>query len=88
MATARAAAAAGTVMALSMGSTRLLEDVAAVEAARLWFQPYLFDDDASLQGYLTGPIVAQLKNSPVMSDMSARTYDVLTGPTAITRGPV
>jgi 4-hydroxymandelate oxidase len=44
VATARAATAAGTVMALSMGATRLLEDVAAVDGARLWFQPYLFDD--------------------------------------------
>ncbi len=44
VATARAAAAASTVMALSMGANRLLEDVAAVDGARLWFQPYLFDD--------------------------------------------
>lgn len=44
VATARAATAAATVMALSMGANRLLEDVAAVDGARLWFQPYLFDD--------------------------------------------
>jgi len=44
VATARAATAAGTIMALSMGSNRLLEDVAAVDGSRLWFQPYLFDD--------------------------------------------
>jgi 4-hydroxymandelate oxidase len=44
VATARAATAAGTLMALSMGANRLLEDVAKVEGARLWFQPYLFDD--------------------------------------------
>ncbi len=44
VATARAATAAGTVMALSMGANRLLEDVAAVQGSRLWFQPYLFDD--------------------------------------------
>lgn len=42
--TARAAAAAGTVMALSMGSTRTIEDVAAAATRPLWFQPYLFDD--------------------------------------------
>lgn len=44
VATARAAAAAGTAMALSMGSTRTIEDVAAAAARSLWFQPYLFDD--------------------------------------------
>lgn len=44
VATARAAAAAGTAMALSMGSTRTIEDVAAAAARPLWFQPYLFDD--------------------------------------------
>jgi len=44
VATARAAGAAGTVMALSMGSTRTIEDVAVAATGPLWFQPYLFDD--------------------------------------------
>lgn len=44
VATARAAGAARTVMALSMGSTRTIEDVGAAAAGPLWFQPYLFDD--------------------------------------------
>lgn len=44
VATARAAGAAGTVMALSMGSNRTIEDVAAAATGPLWFQPYLFDD--------------------------------------------
>ncbi|MBM4435119.1 MAG: alpha-hydroxy-acid oxidizing protein [Chloroflexi bacterium] len=44
VATARAAGAAGTVMALSMGSTRTIEDVGAAATGPLWFQPYLFDD--------------------------------------------
>ena len=42
--TARAAGAAGTLMALSMGSTRTIEDVADAATGPLWFQPYLFDD--------------------------------------------
>lgn len=44
VATARAAGVAGTAMALSMGSTRTIEDVAAAATGPLWFQPYLFDD--------------------------------------------
>ena len=45
VATARAATAAKTFMALSMGANRTIEDVAAAAACPLWFQPYLFDDD-------------------------------------------
>lgn len=44
VATARAAGAAGTIMAVSMGSNRTIEDVAAAATRPLWFQPYLFDD--------------------------------------------
>lgn len=44
VATARAAGAAGTLMVLSMGSTRSIEDVGDAAAGPLWFQPYLFDD--------------------------------------------
>jgi 4-hydroxymandelate oxidase len=44
VATARAAGAAGTLMAVSMGSTRSIEDVADAATGPLWFQPYLFDD--------------------------------------------
>ena len=44
VATARAAGAAGTAMALSMGSTRTIEDVGDAASGPLWFQPYLFDD--------------------------------------------
>jgi 4-hydroxymandelate oxidase len=44
VATARAAGVAGTLMVLSMGSTRTIEDVAEAASGPLWFQPYLFDD--------------------------------------------
>lgn len=49
VATARAATAAGTVMAVSMGSNRLMEDIAAAAGRPVWFQPYLSDDDAIVQ---------------------------------------
>jgi 4-hydroxymandelate oxidase len=44
LATARAAAAAGTVMCLSSLSTRAVEEVAKAAAAPFWFQLYMYRD--------------------------------------------
>ncbi len=49
VATARAATAANTFMALSMGANRTIEEVAAAADCPLWFQPYLFDDQVYLR---------------------------------------
>jgi hypothetical protein len=49
---------------------------------------YLFEDDASLQDYLAGPLAAQVTSHPAFSDMSAKQFDVMPAATAITRGPV
>jgi 4-hydroxymandelate oxidase len=49
VAMARAATTADTFMALSMGATRTLEDVASAAGCPLWFQPYLFDDRVYLR---------------------------------------
>src|SRR5512141_3430119 len=49
---------------------------------------YLFDDEASLQAFLDGPIVAAVKNNPAISNISAKTFDVMDALTAGTRGPV
>jgi len=49
---------------------------------------YLFDDESSLRAYLTGPLAAQVKSHPALSDMSAKQFDVMEDVTAITRGPV
>ena len=49
---------------------------------------YLFEDEASLWAYLEGPLAAQVKNHPALSDMSAKLFDVMGDLTAITRGPV
>ena len=49
---------------------------------------YLFESDAAAQSYLSGPIVAALKSNPVVSNISAKVFDVLEGHTAITRGPL
>jgi len=49
---------------------------------------YLFDDESSLQAYLTGPLAAQVKSHPALSDMSVKQFDLMEDITAITRGPV
>jgi hypothetical protein len=49
---------------------------------------YLFDDAASAQAFLGGPIPAGLDQHPAVSDISVGQFEVLDGPTAITRGPV
>ena len=49
---------------------------------------YLFESEAAAQAYLAGPIVAALKASPAVSNISAKLFDVLESHTTITRGPV
>lgn len=49
---------------------------------------YLFDDESSVQAYLAGPIVDNIKKHPALSDISAKVFDVMEGPTAVTRGPL
>ncbi len=47
----------------------------------------LFDDEASLQGYLAGPVAA-MKNDPTLSNISVKQFDVMEEHSAITRGPI
>jgi 2-keto-3-deoxy-6-phosphogluconate aldolase len=49
---------------------------------------YLFESEAAAQSYLAGLIVAALKSSPAVCNISAKLFDVLESHTAITRGPV
>ena len=49
---------------------------------------YLFDDEASLQAFLAGPIVSAVKSDPTLSNISAKTFDVMEALTAVTRGPL
>ena len=46
---------------------------------------YLFDDDAALQAFLDGPIIAEMKGDPTLS---IKAFDVIAELTTITRGPV
>jgi hypothetical protein len=55
------------------------------EAEREFGGIYLFDDEASANAYLSGPIVAQLGQHPALSDITAKQFDVLEEPSVVTR---
>ena len=46
---------------------------------------YLFDDDAAVEAFLDGPIIAEMKGDPTLS---IKAFDVIPELTTITRGPV
>jgi hypothetical protein len=58
------------------------------DAERMGGGIYLFEDDASAQAYLEGPIIAGLDKVPGISEVSVRQFQVLDSLTAVTRGPV
>ena len=49
---------------------------------------YLFRDEASVNAYLHGDIVARLKKAPTIKDISAKIFDVDESLTQKTRGPI
>jgi len=49
---------------------------------------YLFADDASVEAFLKGEIVAGLKSNPALSDIEAKVSDILPEHTKIARGPI
>jgi hypothetical protein len=49
---------------------------------------YLFETRKDAETYASGPIVAGLKASPVVSDISAKFFDVLEEQSAVTRAPL
>lgn len=49
---------------------------------------YLFENRESAESYMAGPIVAGLKASPAVSNISAKLFDVLSEHSAITRAPL
>jgi len=49
---------------------------------------YLFRDEASVNAYLNGDIVAGLKKQPTIKDISAKIFDVDENLTHKTRGPL
>ena len=49
---------------------------------------YLFDSHASLDAYLNGPLVAELRKLTAIRNVSMKQYDVMPDVTLLTRGPV
>ena len=49
---------------------------------------YVFDDAATAQSFLEGPLAATVVSHPALSDFSVKQFDVMDSLTTITRGPV
>ena len=49
---------------------------------------YLFENAASLDAFLSGPLAAQVTSHPALSDFSVKQFGIMEEFTAITRGPV
>jgi hypothetical protein len=47
---------------------------------------YLFADRAAATAYLEGPIVKGLRENPALANVEVRLFDVIEGPSVITRG--
>ena len=48
---------------------------------------YLFDSQASLDAYLNGPLVAQMRGLTSIRNISMKQFEVMPEVTALTRGP-
>jgi len=79
--------------------TSMAEDIARVPGLlwKVWLMNeseneaggiYWFVDEASLQSYLDGPIVAAVASHPALEQISVKAFDNLSGLSEITRGPV
>ncbi|MEJ2100631.1 MAG: YdhR family protein, partial [Desulfobacterales bacterium] len=84
---------------LKKGYEHVVNDIAAVPGLRwkIWIMNeqtheagglYLFNDQDAVEAYLEGPLIAALKNNPVLGEFSFKQFDVLDDLTSITRGPV
>ena len=49
---------------------------------------YFFDTGEALSDYLSGPIVAQLRDHPALTDVTVKRFNVMEELTSATRGPV
>jgi hypothetical protein len=49
---------------------------------------YLFESEDATRAYLAGPAVAALKASPVVSNISAKTFAIMPEHSSITRAPL
>jgi hypothetical protein len=49
---------------------------------------YLFQDKQSLDAYLSGPIIRQIKSLPHLREISAKWFEAIPELTVVTRGPI
>ena len=56
------------------------------EARRRAGGAYLFADRAAATAYVEGPVIAGLRKNPAIREVTVRLFDVLSGPSEITRG--
>jgi hypothetical protein len=49
---------------------------------------YLFESDRTVNEFLSGPLVAEVKGHPALYDLQAKVFDVMPDVSEITRGPV
>jgi hypothetical protein len=49
---------------------------------------YLFEDEASVNAYLEGPLAAVVISHPALSEFSVKQFDVMESVTEVTRGPI
>ena len=49
---------------------------------------YLFENRAVLDAFLAGPLATQVKEHPAVQNLTATVFDVMNGPTRVTRGPI
>ncbi len=48
---------------------------------------YLFEDETARQGFLNGPLAAQVKAAPFLRDLSIKQFEVMEEVSEITRAP-
>lgn len=58
------------------------------ESERVAGGVYMFEDEASVQDFLNGPLAAQVSNHPAVRNLKAQVFQVMRGPSTVTRGPV
>ena len=49
---------------------------------------YLFQDKQSLDAYLSGPIIRQIKSLPQLREISTKWFEAIPELTVVTRGPI
>ena len=49
---------------------------------------YLFENEEAAKAYVEGPIIDQLRNSPVFKNLSIKLFDIMEEPSKATRAPI